>query len=95
MCRRWNNHVALTMSDLSLFSSDDDLAQEQRSARRHGERSLSLAEQALTDITDAREIRLHRRIRAFAWWLFILPVVAWGLFVLVMYLVGQSLLPGR
>lgn len=83
------------MSDLSLFSSDDVLAAEQRSARRHGERVLSPTEQALTDIADAREIRLHRRLRAFSWWLFILPVVIWGLFVLVMFLVGQSLLPGR
>ncbi len=79
------------MSDLSLFSSDDALAREQRAVRRHGERVLSPAEHALTDIADAREQRLHRRLRAFAWWLFVLPVLIWVIGVIVLYFASGSL----
>jgi len=83
------------MSDLSLFSSDAVLGREQHVSRRHVEQHLGDTDKALVSIADDREMRLHRRIRAFAWWLFVLPVLIWGLFVVVMFLVGQSLLPGR
>jgi len=65
------------MSEISLFSSDEALAGEQGHVRRHNERPLSEAEKALVAIADARELRLHRRLRGFAWWLFILPVWLW------------------
>lgn len=79
------------MSDLSLFSSDATLASEQGHVRRHNERPLSEAEKALVAIADARELRLHRRMRAFAWWLFVLPVLVWVVGVVV-FTVARSLL---
>jgi len=81
------------MSDLSLFSSDDSLSQEQRASRRHNGRQLSEGEQALASIADDRELRLHRRLRAFAWWLFVLPVLIWVVGVVVLYLVSRILMP--
>jgi hypothetical protein len=83
------------MSDLSLFSSDEDLAREQQSSRRHVDRHLSEPERAKVAIADAREERLHRRLRAFAWWLFVLPVLIWVVGVVVLYLAGSVLGFGR
>ncbi|MFA6165367.1 MAG: hypothetical protein WC700_02040 [Gemmatimonadaceae bacterium] len=79
------------MSDISLFSSDELLTGEQGHVRRHNERPLSEAEKALVAIADARELRLHRRLRAFAWWVFILPAWLWLLGVVTAVL-GRFLL---
>lgn len=79
------------MSELSLFSSDDALAQEQRASRRHNDRPLGEAEKALASIADDRELRLHRRLRAFAWWLFVLPVLIWLVGVVVLLFVRSLL----
>lgn len=75
----------MTVSEISLFSSDETLAGEQGHVRRHNERPLSEAEKALVAIADAREVRLHRRMRAFAWWLFVLPVLVWVVGVVVLW----------
>lgn len=67
------------MSDVSLFTSDEALRAEIRASNKDRVDRLSDPDRARVQIEDDRELRMHRRMRQFAFWLFILPALI-GLF---------------
>lgn len=70
-----------------LFTSDEDLRQMQRaSARIPKGMRLSPEQQRVEAIEADRELREHRRLREFAWLLFIAPIWASILIWLVQFL---------
>lgn len=70
-----------------LFASDENIRQMQRaSARIPKGMTLSPEQQRIESIEADREMREHRRLREFAWLLFIAPIWASILIWLVQFL---------
>jgi hypothetical protein len=72
---------------LGLFASDEEIARQQREARRHADKHSDTFH-----VQDALEIRAHRRARQFSYLLLILPgivlSIAFGLWLITQLLPG-------